>query len=53
MELKIKSKELIALGASIAIAVITSPAAHAKKIYPAEIMDRDLNYPGLGWLCLD
>ncbi len=23
---------------------------HAKSIYPAEILGRDLNYPGLGWL---
>ena len=32
------------------IAGLLSSAVHAKKIYPAEIMARDLNYPGLGWL---
>ena len=24
-------------------------SARAKQIYPAEILGRDLNYPGLGW----
>ena len=45
-----KNKQLVALGMSITIAAISSPAVQAKSIYPAEIMARDLNYPGLGWL---
>lgn len=39
----------VKLGISIMIVAISS-VTHAKKIYPAEIMGRDLNYPGLGWL---
>ncbi|MDX2346894.1 MAG: hypothetical protein QNK11_08505 [Legionella sp.] len=44
-----KYKKLVTLSLSIAIATIAS-AAHSKKIYPAEIIGRDLNYPGLGRL---
>ena len=48
MELKkMKNTKLITL--SISIAIACSPT-HAKKIYPAEIMGRDLDYWGLGWL---
>lgn len=43
-------RKLVALGASISIAGLLSSVVHAKKIYPGEIMGRDLNYPGLGWL---
>lgn len=45
-----RSRKLIALGAGITIAGLLSSAAYAKKIYPAEIVGRDLNYPYLGWL---
>lgn len=33
---------------AVAAAFVYS-AAYAKQIYPAEILGRDLNYPGLGW----
>ena len=44
------NKKLVALGVGITIAAIISSTTHAKKTYPAEIMGRDLDYPGLGWL---
>lgn len=44
-----KIKKLIILGTSLTIASVAS-IAHAKKTYPAEIMGRDLDYKGLGWL---
>jgi|GEM_PF-2406475 len=44
-----KNKNLIILSVGITIATIT-PVTHAKKIYPAEIMGRDLDYFGLGRL---
>jgi hypothetical protein len=45
-----KSKKSIVFSATLATAVIMCSSVHAKKIYPAEVMGRDLNYPGLGWL---
>ena len=45
-----RCRKLVTLSLSIMIAGLLSSAVHAKKIYPAEIMGRDLNYPGLGWL---
>lgn len=45
-----RCRKFVTLGLSITMASLLSSAAHAKKIYPAEIMARDLNYPGLGWL---
>ena len=44
-----RSKEIFALGLSITLATITSPS-HAKKTFPADIMGRSLNYPGMGGL---
>lgn len=44
-----KCKKLVTSIAIITIAGI-SPTIYAKKMYPAEIVARDLNYPGLGWL---
>lgn len=49
MELQVKSKKILVLGLSIALTAITS-ASYAKKIFPSDIMGRDLNYPGMGWL---
>ena len=45
-----KYDQLIALSVSITITAATFSIVHAKQIYPAEIMGRDLNYIGLGWL---
>ncbi|MFI4955234.1 MAG: hypothetical protein ACHP9Y_04910 [Gammaproteobacteria bacterium] len=45
-----RCRKLVTLGLSITVVGLLSSAAYAKKIYPAEIMARDLNYPGLGWL---
>ena len=45
-----RCRKLVTLGVSITMAGLLSSAAHAKKIYPAEIMGRELNYLGLGWL---
>ncbi|MDR3492188.1 MAG: hypothetical protein P4M12_09145 [Gammaproteobacteria bacterium] len=45
-----KGTKLVVLGISISIAAITSSPVLAKKIYPAEIMGRDLDYFGLGRL---
>lgn len=42
-----KCKKLVTSIAIITIAGI-SPTIYAKKMYPAEIVARDLNYPGLG-----
>lgn len=44
-----KIRTLIIFSTSVTIATLTT-IAHAKKIYPAEIMGRDLDYKGLGWL---
>ncbi len=45
-----KNKSLIVLGIGITVTTLTCSSAYAKQIYPAEIMGRDLNYYGLGWL---
>lgn len=45
-----RCRKLVILGARLSIAGLLSTVAHARKIYPGEIMGRDLNYPGLGWL---
>ena len=45
-----RCRKLVTLSLSITMVGLLSSTAHAKKIYPAEIMARDLNYPGLGWL---
>lgn len=44
-----RNKKILILGLSITIVAIIS-AAHAKKIFPSDIMGRSLNYPGMGWL---
>ncbi|MDP3268317.1 MAG: hypothetical protein Q8M40_04645 [Legionella sp.] len=44
-----RNKKILALGLRITLVAIT-PASHAKKIFPSDIMSRDLNYPGMGWL---
>ncbi|PYD06996.1 hypothetical protein DND62_31655, partial [Pseudomonas syringae pv. pisi] len=44
-----KSKKILILGLSITLTAITS-ASYAKKIFPSDIIGRDLNYPGMGWL---
>jgi len=43
------NKKWIVIGVSLTITMLTA-IAHAKKIYPAEIMGRSLTHPGLGWL---
>lgn len=43
-------KIFITLAVSMTITGLSASEAFAKKIFPAEIMARDLNYPGLGWL---
>lgn len=45
-----RCRKLVTLGVCITMSTLLISAANAKKIYPAEIMARDLNYPGLGWL---
>ena len=45
-----KNKSLVALGISLTITTLTCSSVYAKKIYPAEIIARDLNYPYFGWL---
>lgn len=42
-------KNLAVLGITLTLATITCSPLYAKKIYPAEIMGRDLLIPGLGW----
>lgn len=44
------NKKLTILSIIITITSLTISSAYAKKIYPAEIMARDLFYYGLGWL---
>jgi len=44
-----KDKKLVLFSISIVITGLAS-LGHAKQIYPAEVVGRDLNYPGLGWL---
>ena len=44
-----KRSRLIISILEVAIAAFTYSSAYAKQIYPAEILGRDLNYPGLGW----
>jgi len=44
-----KNKRLVALGINITITALACSVTYAKHIYPAEIMGRDLNIPGLGW----
>ena len=45
-----RCKKLVALSTTITLSVLLSPPIYAKKIYPAEVMGRDLNVPGLGWI---
>ncbi|MFA6302753.1 MAG: hypothetical protein WC627_06430 [Legionella sp.] len=45
-----ENKNLVILSLTITITALTFSSAYAKKIYPAEIMARDLYYYGLGWL---
>ncbi|WP_242601997.1 hypothetical protein [Legionella yabuuchiae] len=42
-------KNLAVLGITLTLATIPCSPIYAKKIYPAEIMGRDLLIPGLGW----
>lgn len=44
-----RSKKIFILGLSIILISITS-VLHARKIFPSDIIARDLNYPYLGWL---
>lgn len=44
-----KIKKILGLGLSITI-VVTASTAHAKKIFPSDIVGRDLDYFGIGWL---
>ncbi len=44
-----RNKKLLTLGLSITL-VALNMTSHAKKIFPSDIMGRDLNYPGMGWL---
>lgn len=43
-------KTLVVLGITLTITIIPYSTIYAKKIYPAEIMGRDLLVPGFGWL---
>jgi len=43
-------KKLIALSVTVFLVAILCSSIQAKQIKPAEIMGRNLNYPGLGWL---
>ncbi|WP_207384261.1 MULTISPECIES: hypothetical protein [Legionella] len=45
-----KNKNLALLGATLSITTLACPPLHAKKIYPAEIMGRELLVTGLGML---
>jgi len=42
-------KNLAALGITLTLATITCSPLYAKKIYPAELLGRELLMPGLGW----
>ena len=44
-----KNSKLLVSILEIAITAFTYSTAYARQIYPAEILGRDLNYPGLGW----
>lgn len=44
-----KNNKLVVSIIEVAIAAFVYSSACAKQIYPAEILGRDLNYPGLGW----
>lgn len=43
-------KNLVVLSITLTLTAITCPPIYAKKIYPAEIMGRDLLFPKLGWI---
>lgn len=43
-------KNLAVLGITLTLTTINCSPIYAKKIYPAEIMGRDLLIPGLGWV---
>lgn len=45
-----RCRKLVTLGVNITITALLSSPALAKKINPAEIIGRELNYGGLGWL---
>lgn len=51
MDVIMEIKNLSILVVSIAAMGIINAPVYAKKIYPAEIMGRDLMIPGLGWAC--
>lgn len=44
------NRRLLALGLSMSLATQACPLIYAKQIYPAEVLGRDLNLPGLGWI---
>lgn len=46
---KMRCKKLV-VGISVMAVGLLSPVVNAKKIYPAEILGRDLAYPFIGWL---
>lgn len=43
-------KNLAVLGITLTLTTITCSPLYTKKIYPAEIMGRDLLFPKLGWV---
>lgn len=49
MEMYVNSKKILKLGLSLAMVVVAS-MTHAKKIFPSDVMGRNLDYPGMGWL---
>jgi hypothetical protein len=44
-----KNKKIFIIGLSFTLAAINS-TSHARKIFPSDIMARNLNIPGLGWV---
>lgn len=45
-----KNTNLSVLGICLSLIAFPGSSSYAKQIYPAEIMGRDLNVPGLGWI---
>src|SRR3990167_2166279 len=45
-----KNTNLSVLGICLSLIAFPGSSSYAKQIYPAEIMGRDLNIPGLGWI---
>lgn len=49
MEIQMKNTKLLLLCLSSTL-VVFNATTHARQIYPADLIARSLNYPGLGWL---